>query len=156
MGQILHKFLSLCMALWYLACIVGFDLHICSSTGENYVATFVNGITCTDIHPDDMTQHHTCCSGCCGCVHDHEMNHHNSDSFTRKPCCTDDYQSLLLTGTDTGQRHQHKYLYCAFGLLPRISQVLRSIEMSCRPCVNVSDFSPSCPDVQSLFSVWRI
>lgn len=158
MKKMTHRLSALFVAVWYLACIVGFDIHMCSSTGENYVSTFINGITCEDIHPEDLAESHACCSGCCGCSH-HADGDSSHDSFSGKPCCSDDYQMLLLTGAgkDTGHRHHAKHHFCICALVPQTVQVPHHVDFPHSGSMSMSA-RPPMPDidVQSVFSVWRI
>ena len=96
------------LTLWYCMSIIGFDIHTCRESGRSFVATFVEGLTCQDIHPE-----HDCDAGhCCGvhveekcsCGHDHHGQEgslcEDADGYVIKApsCCTNDYQVLNLTG----------------------------------------------------------
>ncbi|MBQ8838650.1 MAG: hypothetical protein IJ005_04950 [Bacteroidales bacterium] len=92
------KLFSVLLTLWYIISIIGFDLHICGCSGEKYVSSFLTGISCEDIHPEHM-QLHDCTDVDDCCSHHHKGHgHHEREQVADSPCCTDDYQVLLLTG----------------------------------------------------------
>ncbi len=130
MKNVFVKIFAVIMTVWYSMSIIGFDVHTCSGSGESFVVTFINGLTCQDIHPE-----HSCKTGAChadtpdtGCgCHHHEAS--SDCSFNVKSCCSNDYQVLSLTGTVSPNEHGH-YDECGCGHCP---------------CVGIpSDVSPVC------------
>lgn len=100
MKGIIIKVLAVVMTVWYSMSIIGFDVHTCSGSGRSFVSTFIEGLTCEDIHPEHSCSHVSCChaehetQSCCG-------NHHQEDKglvIAAKSCCSNDYQVLQLTG----------------------------------------------------------
>ena len=85
---------ALLLVVWYSLSVIGFDVHTCNASGETYIATIASGFACDDIHPEDHRQEHHGHS-CCECCHSHQDD---SDELKTKPCCTDDYLVILLTG----------------------------------------------------------
>lgn len=86
------------MTLWYCISIIGFDVHTCSASGRSFIATFVEGLSCQDIHPEhDCDEGHCCGHSHCGCS---GADCEDSAGTLVRPvsCCTDDYQVLTLTG----------------------------------------------------------
>lgn len=106
MKTIVMKISAVLLVVWYCMSIIGFDVHTCKGTGRSFVATFIEGTACSDIHPE-----HHCCSG--SCAHHHETScchkdvktaccssgHQDSKSgIDTDECCTDDYQVIQLSG----------------------------------------------------------
>lgn len=100
MKGVIIKMLAVIMTIWYSMSIIGFDVHTCSGSGRSFVSTFIEGLTCEDIHPEQSCSHVSCCPesheehSCCG-------NHHHDGfetAFVARSCCSNDYQVLQLTG----------------------------------------------------------
>ena len=84
---------ALLLVIWYSLSVIGFDVHTCSGSGETYIATVIGGTECEDIHPEHVKKP-------CPCCHHHAENHceDNGQSVSKKPCCSDDWQMIVLTG----------------------------------------------------------
>lgn len=169
MKGIMTKICAVLLAVWYCMSIIGFDVHTCNGTGRTFVATFAEGLTCADIHPEHHCAHghcraagHTeCCHEDC-CSHtEHACGHEGGSELNSPSCCSDSYQSILLTGFRTGDNHRH-YDECHCGGCPCVIQ-----EYLCglTPAGHAaSDMHFHIPDpgyivpcdVQVAFSVWRI
>lgn len=80
---------AMMLVIWYSLSVIGFGVHTCSGSGQTYIATVASGFTCEDIHPEHG---HSAC-GCC-----HTGRSEADRSFDRKPCCTDEYHVIALTG----------------------------------------------------------
>ena len=179
MKGIMMKICAVLLAVWYCMSIIGFDVHTCNGTGRTFVATFAEGLTCEDIHPE-----HHCTPGQCrtshdaGCCHEdccshsektcsHETSegsccgHEGGSELNSPSCCSDSYQSILLTGFRADDDHRH-YDECHCGNCPCVIQ-----EYLCglTPAGHAaSDMHFHIPDpgyivpcdVQVAFSVWRI
>ena len=66
------------LCLWYLASVVGFDIHVDHHDDRSYLVSLLGSLSCEDIHPEDEC-------GCCG--------HHCED-------CEDIVELLSVTGTN--------------------------------------------------------
>lgn len=151
MKDILKSFAAMLLVIWYSLSIIGFDVHTCSGSGETYIATIASGLSCEDIHPEHG---HTGCR-CC-----HPVDTENG-SIDRKPCCTDDYQVILLTGIrstdESGTSYDHGPLQlashsdaCADNLRSEIYlSALRAFYKPRSECMLPRD-------VQANYSIWRI
>lgn len=84
---------ALLLIIWYSLSVIGFDVHTCSGSGETYIATVIGGTECEDIHPEHVKKP-------CPCCHHHAEDHKEDDgqSISKKPCCSDDWQMIVLTG----------------------------------------------------------
>ena len=110
MKNVFTSLTAILMVVWYSLSVIGFDVHTCSGSGETYIATVASGFTCEDIHPE---YGHSGCS----CCHAEESETASSrQELDKKPCCTDDYHVIILTGTRGGdeQRYDnaHHLAYC--------------------------------------------
>ena len=139
------------LVVWYSLSIIGFDVHTCSGSGETYIATIASGLSCEDIHPEHG---HTRCR----CCHSADAE---SGSIDRKPCCTDDYQVILLTGIRSTDESKISYDYsslqsasfndgCADNARSEIYlSALRAFYKPRSECMTPRD-------VQANYSIWRI
>lgn len=179
MKGIMMKICAVLLAVWYCMSIIGFDVHTCNGSGRTFVATFAEGLTCEDIHPE-----HHCTPGQCrtshdaGCCHEDCCSHsektcghetsddsccrHEGESELDSPsCCSDSYQSILLTGFRVDDDHRH-YDECHCGNCPCVIQeALASLTDRCyavsHTSLHVPDIGNIVPcDPQVAFSVWRI
>ena len=179
MKGIMMKICAVLLAVWYCMSIIGFDVHTCNGSGRTFVATFAEGLTCEDIHPE-----HHCTPGQCrtshdaGCCHEDCCSHsertcghetsddsccsHEGESELDSPsCCSDSYQSILLTGFRVDDDHRH-YDECHCGNCPCVIQ--EALAGLADRCYAVSHTSLHVPDIgnivpcdpQVAFSVWRI
>ena len=133
MRNVFIKILAMVLTVWYSMSIIGFDVHTCSGSGRSFVTSFIEGMTCEDIHPEHVCNPESCCAdahetdghGCCGHSHHEGMNTHSDClycdgmAFEAKSCCSNDYQVLHLTGTLSSDDHRH-YDECGCGLCPCI------------------------------------
>ena len=152
MRSLAVKICSVLLVFWYLMSVIGFNVHTCSGESHSFVTTFIDGVTCADIHPE----HH------CG------SDHHHSDesedccgSEERSDCCSDEFQVLAVTGLMSDDSHD----YCDGGHLSGCPCVVAScleLPQVCPDDYLLKDlYEPesgcaACDDVQSYFSIWRI
>ncbi len=101
MKKLWIKFTALVLLLWYCLSIIGFDIHTCRENGRSFVATFVDGMTCEEIHPEHSCEHISCCS----MAHD-DCCKHDCEGISAPSCCSDQYQVLALTGTNISESNQ--------------------------------------------------
>lgn len=152
MKKILIKVAAVMALVWYSLGIIGFDVHTCNASGRSFIATFVKGTSCEDIHPDHGCghEHHDCTCG----------HHHSEETVVSYPqhCCTDDYQALAITGSTSDPSRESGDLsslcfHCnadyIFAPAPNASVSLERVSLWLD-----SRFRISCS--QALFSVWRI
>lgn len=152
MKKILIKVAAVMALVWYSLGIIGFDVHTCNASGRSFIATFVEGISCEDIHPGHGCghEHHDCTCG----------HHHSEETVVSYPqhCCTDDYQALAITGSTSDPSRESGDLislcfHCnadyIFAPAPKASVSLERVSLWLD-----SGFRISCS--QALFSVWRI
>lgn len=151
---------KICAALllgWYFMSIIGFDVHTCSASGESFVATFIEGMTCEDIHPEHNCEEHGH-KDTCGCCHSED---HGCVSVASGSCCSDDYQVLYITGTVPSDDHRH-YDECSCGLCPCVDlsdsgiNVLPLYETLISYIHKPGSGLGAVSDRQAVLSVWRI
>lgn len=156
MKGIMMKICAVLLAVWYCMSIIGFDVHTCNGSGRTFVATFAEGLTCEDIHPE-----HHCTPGQCRTSHDAGCCHEGESELNSPSCCSDSYQSILLTGFRADDDHRH-YDECHSGIIPCIisghlcglaDRGLAASHMSFH-LPDIGDIVPC--DRQVAFSVWRI
>lgn len=145
---------SMLLMIWYCFSIIGFDVHTCNASGRSFIATFISGLSCDDIHPDhDCNRHHK------GCCHHDGCSHHHDDfpSFNTGTCCSDDYLALTITGGSSDQKSR-QIDHCDCSLCPLIPAValhsLPSVRFMPFKYPDVGLIVPG--DVQSLLNIWRI
>lgn len=159
MRNVVIKVVAVLLAVWYLMSIVGFDVHTCNGSGRSFIASFVEGMTCEDIHPEHVCDPSACCAdshddhSCCG--------HCDGTAFEAKSCCSNDYQVLQLTGTVSSDDHRH-YDECACGhcpcvefplnLMPHPSSSQLLLSHIHKPDSGLS----AAGDRQAALSTWRI
>lgn len=152
------------MSVWYCLSIIGFNVHTCSAEGVSHVMTSFTSIDCETIHGG---HHHSCCHGECEADHHH---HDASDDCScrtegathihAKECCTDDYQVIALTGIRIDDNHGH-YDECHCGHCPCV-EATASETLPLLASVNIEDHivipdsGLIVPEIQALFSIWRI
>lgn len=154
MKGLITKTFAVLLVVWYSMSIIGFDIHTCSGTGESFVVTFVEGLTCEDIHPEHQCAGHSCCAD------SHECRHHEEDiRIGAKSCCSSDYQVLVLTGTATGEKYGsdihpsfvHSFDFPAMDLDLQMHGPYLNYNL-----LRAHSALGRMPDRQSVLSVWRI
>ena len=150
MKNIILKYMSALLAVWYCLSIIGFDVHSCETTGDTFVTSVLAGTTCDDIHPEhDCSDHGTCCrhheSSCCG---DHEED---------DDCCTNEIEVLDTVVVTNADEDGHILL----------SEMLSCLFIECNYDVLLfpesieSSYIPDSgrviqPDCQAVLNIWRI
>ena len=158
------KIVAVLLLVWYSMSIIGFDVHTCSGSGRSFVVTFIEGLSCEDIHPEHKCDRDACCADSQGCCKSHNCCHHHSNadmSFRAKSCCSNDYQVLSLTGTSLDSKDDERDL-CGCGHC--LSVLCESLELPDNLLASGRIFSYRMPDPgvgitsdgQSFFGVWRI
>lgn len=112
MQKILTKVSACLLVIWYCLSIMGFDVHTCHAADHQFISTFIEGLTCEEIHSAHKCGHH--------CTHHHECSdsqehfaNHSDGLIEETDCCTDDYHALSITGTRTEDDHHfHGSISC--------------------------------------------
>ena len=145
MRSLAVKICSVLLVLWYLMSVIGFNVHTCSGEGHSFVTTFIDGVTCADIHPE-----HHC-----------DDEHHCCEAEEHDDCCTDDFQVLSLTGLMSDDTQD----YCGeshFSGCPCVAVSCIELPQVCADDFLLKDLyepesgSAASDDVQSFFGIWRI
>lgn len=170
MKNVLTRLTAVLLVIWYSLSVIGFDVHTCSGSGETFVATVIGGTTCEDIHPEHHKEACSCChhghtssqiAGSQGVSGAEGTDHPHGTEMATRPCCSDDWQVILLTGCKTPEKHDH-FDECQCGSCPCILDIStgythsRTDIHSLRAFHNPDSGKPLPPDVQQLYSIWRI
>ena len=146
---------AIVLVLWYSLSVIGFDVHTCSGSGKTFIATVISGTACEDIHPDHDRKE-------CSCCHHKDTAHKQEDTtLSTKPCCTDDWQTIVLTGVRISEKHSD-YDGCCSGHCPCIISTsdadfvnikcMSGLRAFCKP----DSGKISSRDFQRIYGVWRI
>mgnify|MGYP003294115270 CR=1 FL=1 len=145
------KISAIALVIWYLVSIIGFGVHTCSTNQRSFVTTFVSGMTCEDIHPEDhCADSHDCAdSDCC--------SHHPEECED----CEDDFMALSVTGTvQSSENDSHIGCHCGLALceMPAYECIsISSSEIGFLKIIPKPDSGLMIPgDVQSFLGIWRI
>lgn len=154
MKSVFLKYVSALMAVWYCLSIIGFDVHSCTVTGSTFVNSVLSGVECEDVHPE----HDCCCHGSCchsGCSHDHKVP--SKENVKDKECCTNEIEVLdsevVISVEDEGCSMSDAAWAVAF--------VVNDYTGSVNAEAEYLSYSPGSgilrqPDLQAVFSIWRI
>lgn len=155
MKNVLIKISAMMLVLWYSLSVIGFDVHTCSGSGRIFIATVISGTDCEDIHPGHVKAPCSCCrhNGC--------KTNDEDEEFGTRPCCSDDWQMIVLTGVRTSEEHDH-FDECSCGVCPCILDLHAEIIHSSIDVYGLralykpgsGDFVPL--DVQRTYNIWRI
>lgn len=145
------KISAIALVIWYFVSIVGFGIHTCSTTQRTFLTSFISGMTCEDIHPEDHCEesHHCSDKQCC--------SHHSEECED----CEDDFMALSITGT-AHSSESDSFIGCHHGLAVCEMPVYESISISSsNPEVLKILLQPDSGfivpgDVQSYLAIWRI
>lgn len=153
MKNVLIKVSALLLIVWYSMSIIGFGVHTCSGSGRIFVTSFVDGMTCENIHPEDLCDPHSCC------------HHHDDEDYdvmiSAKSCCSNDYQMLQFAGAlssddnriNDGFRYSEAPFFSLYASVDEYLEIHSEITAYvhkpgsglCRKC-----------DRQAAFGIWRI
>lgn len=155
MKNVLTKVSAAMLVIWYSLSVIGFDVHTCSGSGRTFIATVISGTDCEDIHPDHAKSPCSCChhDGCKTCSDD--------DKIATKPCCSDDWQMIVLTGVRASDEHDHSD-ECSCGLWPCILDLhaannCSDLNLHGLRALYKPDSGGLMPlDVQREYNIWRI
>ena len=149
------------MLVWYSLSVIGFDVHTCSDSGETYIATVIGGTACDDIHPESDEPTCGCCHHKCA-SEKHSQEHEDKNGLRTKPCCTDDWQMIYLTGVRSGDDreeggcqvfHLSAFPDCA---LPDVNSDLNLIGSPFRDLNKPRPKPVTVRTCQEVYSIWRI
>ena len=160
MKNVFTSLTAILLVVWYSLSVIGFDVHTCSGSGETYIATVASGFTCEDIHPGphEKSAHHN--HSCCGCCHSEKYATADPEQgLDADPCCTDDFQVIMLTGTrgTDNQRNDEGAFQPTGTYVAEIHEYdsyifLSDQEVFLRPC----DVGLVSHDLQAIYNIWRI
>ena len=158
MKKFLMNMSAALLVVWYCLSIIGFGVHTCTSSGETFIATFADGVECADIHPE----HHCCGASCCSSKHHGSVEaHHESQAVDAKPCCSNEYQAIVLSGCRTDNDSEDKYSFVK-AFCPCVTEIPVSLIASAIYHAEHVQFlehdSGVLPpgDLCATFGVWRI
>ena len=144
------KISAIALVIWYIVSIIGFGVHTCRADQRSFITTFVSGMTCEDIHPEDHCADHHHCS-------DQECCSHHSDDCED---CEDDFMNLAITGTAHSSENDsfigchHGLAICEMPVYENISAALFDSEILKLLQPDSGSVVPG--DFQSFLSIWRI
>ena len=146
---------ALLLVIWYSLSVIGFDVHTCSSNGDTYIATVISGTGCKDIHPDHDQKPCSCCH------HDNCNDTHEAEqSVKTKPCCTDEWQMIVLTGLKTSDEQASSpdcfYVSDVYGPGQHSDSYLLRTMAHDRAFCKPDSGNIRCLDFQQIYSIWRI
>ena len=160
------RFSALLLVIWYCFSVIGFGIHTCKASERSFVATFISGLTCADIHPEHKCDKGHCCShasheccedhahdgGCCAHSEDDAMSLHSAS------CCSNDYLALVITGCETDNEDRTGAMSDAlvFHVGNAVSDDFHSKITSYKYCHKPDSGPRLNADIQSLLGVWRI
>ena len=164
-GRLL-RFSALLLTIWYCFSVIGFGIHTCKASERSFVATFISGLTCADIHPEHKCDKGKCCShashdcseshchasGCC----DDSMD--DGISLHAPSCCSNDYLALVITGCETDNEERSGLIQSEFALsvIDVASDDFQS-NISLQKNRHKPDSGPRLNvDIQSFLNIWRI
>ena len=158
MKNVVTSVTAFLLVIWYSLSVIGFDVHTCSDSGESYVATVIGGTACDDIHPEHDIKDCPCCHH----GHDADLAGDSTESkVSTRPCCSDNWQMIVLTGCKAQQKHEH-YDECHCGLCPPIPDMYVAHTWNDIYTCGLLTFYDSgsgslAPlDVQRSYYIWRI
>ncbi len=86
----LIRMTAFAVCLWYCSCIMGFELHACSTAGQTYVSILHEEAgSCLAIHPDTL-----CGTGDDHCQKVHPVAVSGEDQLFSSVCCSDEIEQL--------------------------------------------------------------
>lgn len=155
MKKVFTSITALLLVIWYSLSVIGFDVHTCSSSGNTYIATVISGTGCKDIHPEHIQKPCSCCH------HKHSAESHDSEqSLKTKPCCTDEWQMIVLTGLRTSDEQANVPVsLCVSDICDLYSQsdeYFLRISARCRAFCKPDSGPLESLNIQEKYSIWRI
>ena len=165
MKNVITYCLAAFMLVWYSLSVIGFDVHTCSDSGETYIATVISGTACDDIHPEHDEEHNEPTCSCCHkkCAsEEHPQEHEDKDGLRTRPCCTDDWQMIYLTGVKSGDDREEtrnplsqlfSYADC---MLPDVQANLNFTGSPFRDFNKPRPKPVTVRTCQEVYSIWRI
>lgn len=151
MKKVCLKYSSALLLIWYVMSVIGFDIHSCMATGESFVTTAIQGVSCEDVHPEHSCDAHG--SNCC--CH----NHHGAcgDGINEPECCTNDLLVLEVTGANhTYQEFNPEAFMEPACLLSEQISPLSENSYKHIDCRRGYPDRVGRPDHQAVLSIWRI
>ena len=160
MKKLLMKISAVLLIVWYCMSIIGFDVHTCVGSGRTFIATFAEGTSCTDIHPE-----HHCCNSGSKDVHEHGCHEtssccHSEQTVDNRTCCSNEYQVIMLSGCRSFSESDSEDFDFRM-ICPAITCPMTCVASAEFPAEQLqfwdSDSGVIPPyDYQSVYGVWRI
>ena len=153
------------LVVWYCLSIIGFGVHTCSESNRSFLTNFISGVSCEDVHPSDV-----CKVSCCSAnKHKNCCSHHSADEakdetstgnvkITNKPCCSNDYQQIGLTGSGQVSTSEQSVCPVTFIALCSVSSLgYDSVSFSKMiQAKTLPDRDLYMGELRPLLSIWRI
>lgn len=151
MRNVFTSLTAILLVVWYSLSVIGFDIHTCSGSGETYVATVASGFSCEDIHPDHEY------SGC-SCCHSEKHSSESEETFETKPCCSDEFHVIVLTGVRGDDDNSGHDRCPAIHVCHMVSDpyVAYSIQSGRKAFLKPDSGRVPSGDIQEKYSIWRI
>ena len=148
MKNLVVKYVSALVAVWYCLSIIGFDVHSCSATGRVFVNSVLSGTTCEDVHPEHDCKGHGSCCGAHGCC-----SHEKADDG----CCTNeievlDSEGVIAADDDVCDLAAFVMAYSCLTPDHGLQPVSRTADILYYP--DPREFIT--PDLQAVLNIWRI
>lgn len=159
------------LVVWYCFSIIGFGVHTCRASGRSFVTTVLGGLSCEDIHPEHrctevhcIKGHQLCCShhvtdAACHGKNSKELTSIGDSRIQAPECCSNDYQSITLTGcaSDDYGRFSDLLIYGFNLLYPDSSSCYTGTLLSAHFLKGrMISWPIVCRDIRSLLNIWRI
>ena len=160
------------LVIWYSLSLIGFGVHTCSENNRSFLTSFISGVSCEDVHPEELCGNACCekvsykhsCKCCCGhiveVVEETAPESVPSDGcvLAQKKCCSDDYQQIEITGSGQNAGDESVMMpscigYCVPVPSCSINPLFCSKNIQARA---PSDQRVFMGELRPLLSIWRI
>ena len=160
------------LVIWYSLSIIGFGVHTCSENNRSFLTSFISGVSCEDVHPEELCGNACCekvshkhsCKCCCGhiveVVEETAPESVPSDGcvLAQKKCCSDDYQQIEITGSGQSESSEKSLAPLCVGYCDTSSLFSNNL-LSCSKDMHarvMHDRRVFLGELRPLLSIWRI